>query len=231
MLIIPVIDLMGGKVVHARGGQRDQYLPINSQLTSSVYPNAVIKQLLTWFPFPVIYIADLDAIETGKIDKTFYLQLLQLFPEVTIWLDVGIRNKLDWLVWSDLPRIKPVLGSESLEDLELLTQLQHTDIILSLDFKHGRLLGKKTILEHSELWPETIIVMSLDAVGAESGPDTQLLEQIKGIKPAVGLYAAGGVRGIDDLVNLKNSRVQGVLVASALHKGNISAESICKLME
>lgn len=231
MLIIPVIDLMGGKVVHARGGQRERYLPINSQLTSSVYPNAVIKQLLTWFPFPIMYIADLDAIETGEIDKAFYLQLLQLFPDLTIWLDVGIRNKLDWLVWSDIPRIKPVLGSESLEDIELLTQLQSTDFILSLDFKQDSLLGELSLFEHSELWPETIIVMSLDAVGSEGGPDIELLKQIKSIKPKANLYAAGGVRGVDDLVNLKNSHVTGALIASALHKGDVSVDMIRQIIE
>lgn len=231
MLIIPVIDLMGGKVVHARGGQRDQYQPIKSQLTSSVYPNAVIKQLLTWFPFPTIYIADLDAIDSGKIDKSFYLQLNKLFPQLTIWLDVGVRNSQDWQAWNDIPNIKPVVGSESLEDVELLTMLQQTDFILSLDFKHDRLLGKYDLFQHIELWPETLIVMNLDVVGADDGPDIRLLKQIKTIKPEASIYAAGGVRGKRDLVDLLDSQVKGVLIASALHKGELSVETIRQLMK
>ncbi|HAO25432.1 MAG TPA: hypothetical protein DCQ49_10160 [Methylophaga sp.] len=230
MLIIPVIDLMGGKVVHARGGQREQYLPIKSQLTSSVYPHAVIKQLLTWFSFPVIYIADLDAIENGSIDKAFYLQLHTLFPQLTIWLDAGIRNLDDWLIWHELPNIKPVLGSESLEDEDLLGELQKTEFILSLDFRKGSLLGHYDLLEHSDLWPDTIIVMSLDSVGSEAGPDKQLLKKINELKPEAKLMAAGGVRGEEDLLDLAGIGTNGALVASALHKGKLSVNAIRQIM-
>lgn len=230
MLIIPVIDLMGGKVVHARGGQRDHYQPIKSQLTSSVYPNAVIKQLLMWFPFTDIYIADLDAIETGKIDKAFYLQLHQLFPQLTIWLDAGIRNLNDWVIWHDIPNIKPILGSESLEDMGLLEQLQPREFILSLDFRQGNLLGKVELLQQSNLWPETVIVMSLDSVGSDSGPDRQLLKKIQLVKPEARLIAAGGVRGKQDLTDLSETGVQGVLIASALHKGELSVNTIRQMI-
>lgn len=226
MLIIPVIDLMGGKVVHARGGQRDQYLPLKSQLTSSVYPNAVIKQLLMWYPFTDIYIADLDAIETGKINKAFYLQLQQLFPQLTIWLDAGIRNREDWLYWHNIENIKPVLGSESLVDLDLLKQLQPTEFILSLDFRQGNLLGKFDLLEKTDLWPDTIIVMSLDSVGSDGGPDRQLLRKIQLLKPNAKLVAAGGVRGKEDLMYLAETDIKGVLIASALHKGELSVDTI-----
>jgi len=230
VLIIPVIDLMGGKVVHARGGQRDQYLPIESQLTSSVYPHAVIKQLLTWFPFPVIYIADLDAIESGRVDKAFYLQLHTLYPQLTIWLDAGIRNLNEWLIWHDLPNIKPVLGSESLEDEDLLQELQQTEFILSLDFRKGNLLGNYNLLELSHLWPDTIIVMSLDNVGSDAGPDMQLLKKIQLLKPEAKLMAAGGVRGKDDLLDLEGIGTDGALVASVLHKGKLSVDTIRLIM-
>lgn len=230
MLIIPVIDLMGGKVVHARGGRRDQYQPLVSQLTSSVYPNAVIKQLLSWYPFSEIYIADLDAIEYGTIDNAFYLQLHQLFPQLTIWLDAGIRHHHDWLFWQDLPNIKPVLGSESLLELELLKQPRAKEYVLSLDFRQGQLLGKFDLLNHCDLWPDRIIVMSLDSVGAGAGPDAQLIQQIQSIKPETELIAAGGIRGEQDLLRLTEMGVKGALIASALHKGRLSAKTIRQIM-
>lgn len=216
--------------MHARGGRRDHYLPLKSQLTSSVYPNAVIKQLLMWFRFTDLYIADLDAIETGKIDKAFYLQLHQLFPQLTIWLDTGIRHLDDWLIWHDIPNLKPILGSESLEDLGLLKQLQPSEFILSLDFRQGTLLGKFDLLELSDLWPDTIIVMSLDSVGSDGGPDRQLLRKIQLLKPNAELVAAGGVRGKEDLTDLMETGIKGVLIASALHKGKLSVDTIRQIM-
>lgn len=230
MLIIPVIDLMGGKVVHAQGGRRDQYQPLTSQLTSSVYPNAVIKQLLKWYPFTNIYIADLDAIEIGKIDKAFYLQLHQLFPKLTIWLDAGIRTLNDWKCWCDIPNIKPVLGSETLQDLQLLNKLQPTEFILSLDFRQGQLLGQYDLLTQVDLWPDTIIVMSLDTVGMDNGPDEKLLNTIQKIKPGAQLIAAGGVRGEEDLMHLAKKQIKGALIASALHKGRLGVDTIRQIM-
>lgn len=221
---------MGDKVVHAQGGQRAQYLPLKSQLTSSVYPNAVIKQLLAWFPFPIMYIADLDAIETGQFDKAFYQQLQVLFPKLTIWLDAGIRNLNDWLVWSDHPNIKPIVGSESLDDIALLEELQQTEFILSLDFRNGELLGKYNLLEQSHLWPDTIIVMSLDNVGSDAGTNQQLFNKLKLLKPKARWISAGGVRGEEDLKELMEKGTSGALIASALHKGRISVETIHQIL-
>ena len=205
MLIIPVIDLMGGKVVHAQGGRRDQYQPLTSQLTSSVYPNAVIKQLLKWYPFTDIYIADLDAIECKNIDKAFYLQLHHLFPQLTIWLDAGIRT-------------------------QLVNTLQPTEFILSLDFRQGQLLGQYDLLTQVDLWPDTIIVMSLDTVGMDNGPDEKLLNTIQKIKPGTQLIAAGGVRGEEDLMHLAKKQIKGALIASALHKGRLGVDTIRQIM-
>lgn len=231
MLIIPVIDLMGGKVVHARGGRREQYQPLKSQLTSSVYPNAVIKQLLEWYPFIYLYVADLDAIETGRVNKPFYQQLHRLFPQLTIWLDAGISNMDDWQLWQDVPNILPVIGSESLHDITLLSTLAPSEYILSLDFKQGNLLGESRLLEQNDAWPAKVIVMSLDVVGSESGPDWTLLKEIQSRKPDVEVIAAGGIRGEQDLRELAESKITGALVASALHKGSLDVEILRQIMQ
>mgnify|MGYP003648375712 CR=1 FL=1 len=107
------------------------------------------------------------------------MQLHQLFPQLTIWLDAGIRTLNDWQDWCDIPNIKPVLGSETLQDLQLLNTLQPTEFILSLDFRQGHLLGQYDLLTQVDLWPDTIIVMSLDTVGMDNGPDEKLLNTIQ----------------------------------------------------
>ena len=63
MRIIPVLDLKGGEVVRAEKGRRDLYRPIVTPLCDGSDPVAVAEGLRTLFPFPVFYIADLDAIE------------------------------------------------------------------------------------------------------------------------------------------------------------------------
>jgi phosphoribosylformimino-5-aminoimidazole carboxamide ribotide isomerase len=66
-----------------------------------------------------------------------------------------------------------------------------------------------------------LIVMTLARVGTGGGPD---LAKIGGIVRRAGdrrVYAAGGVRGLPDLLALRDIGAAGALVATALHRGQI----------
>jgi phosphoribosylformimino-5-aminoimidazole carboxamide ribotide isomerase len=63
--IIPVIDVMGGQVVQAIAGNRANYSPISSVVTSSTTPKGVIEDLLSFSDFEIVYIAELDSIQFG----------------------------------------------------------------------------------------------------------------------------------------------------------------------
>lgn len=215
MQIIPVIDLMGGCVVHARRGQRDSYLPIETPLCQGSTPHAVIDGLLALHPFTTLYVADLDAL-TGKGQHRALLERLQRdYPLLRFWLDQGWAEPVGCAV--------PVIGSESLDEsrIQQLPSLQDP-FILSLDFMADRLLGEKSLLDDTSLWPATVIVMSLSRVGAGEGPDFQRLQEFKARQPGKTLVAAGGVRHADDLKRLEDLGVGGVLLASALHSGALS---------
>jgi phosphoribosylformimino-5-aminoimidazole carboxamide ribotide isomerase len=212
--IIPVIDLMGGCVVHAKRGQRDQYQPIQTPLCQGATPEAVIDGLLNLHSFKTFYIADLDAL-TGKKPQWDIVERLQChYPTLDFWLDQG---------WGEaVGRAVPVIGTESLngERVQQLSSLQG-QFILSLDFSEDRLLGESSVLDDIRLWPDKVIVMSLSYVGAGEGPDFQRLREIQSRQPDKALIAAGGVRHAGDLLRLKAMGVAGVLLASALHSGAV----------
>ena len=63
--IIPVLDVMGGVVVRAIGGRREEYRPIVSRLTDSTAPVEVANALLAATGAAEFYVADLDAIRFG----------------------------------------------------------------------------------------------------------------------------------------------------------------------
>jgi len=60
--IIPVIDILNSKAVHAIKGERAKYKPLESKLIKSSDPIEIIKVLKQEFNFREFYIADLDAI-------------------------------------------------------------------------------------------------------------------------------------------------------------------------
>ena len=229
MEIIPVIDVLGGKVVHARGGVRSQYPLLQSVLTSHYEPLQVIIDVLAWLPFSTIYIADLDAILEQQQNIALYKILAEHFPQVTFLLDAGIDSKLSWQYFLDYPNIKPVIGSETLVDIAWLSDsaIQQKSI-LSLDFQHGQFLGEQRLLQQPALWADNIIAMNIDHIGAQSGPDFELLASLQRQAINSQIIAAGGVRSEQDLIDLERQGIERVLIASALHDGRITKRNVEK---
>jgi len=213
--IIPVLDLMGGVVVRAAGGRRDDYRPLVSPLAPSPAPEDVAAGLLAVHPFPTIYVADLDAI-LGRGDNLRAAEALcARFPQIEFWLDSGAKA-------SQRARWRTVVGSESLAaEAPAPDFSRESETILSLDFRGADYIGPPELLSTPALWPRRVIAMTLARVGANAGPDLDVLEAILAKAAGREIFAAGGLRDARDLAALARLGAAGALVASALHEGRI----------
>lgn len=225
--IIPVIDVLGGVVVRAVGGRRDEYRPLTSRITSSTVPWEVARDLQTWTGRKEIYVADLDAILGQGTIAPAVLELIET-ADGRVWLDTGIRTPSDFprYPW---PRVRPIVGFESAESAECLS----SQCAFSLDLWNGELFGPwaRWGVRSSRDWMgvidraigrgvRTLIVLDLPAVGSQGGPGTQpICQAIRQRYPEVELLTGGGVRNADDLARLGEVGVDGVLIASAIHDG------------
>lgn len=229
MFVIPVIDLMGGVVVHARRGDRAKYLPVQSKLTPSSAPLSVVAALLDLAPFQQIYIADLDAIRHCGEHLAVVRQLAQAFTAVEFWVDAGFGSAAAVKAWMRLP-IRPVVGTESLPDLNAWIEIKRLapQAILSLDTRENQRLGPPLLFESGEHWPRDVIVMTLERVGSGRGPAMDTLAAARKRSPATNLIAAGGVRNADDLEMLREANAFAALVASAIHDGQLDAATLRK---
>ena len=68
--------------------------------------------------------------------------------------------------------------------------------------------------------------MMLHRVGSDSGVDMQRIIEISRINDNSEIYAAGGIRNIDDLKQLKATGIKGALLASALHNASITQKDL-----
>ena len=233
MNIIPVLDLMNDQVVHAKHGNRHEYLPIKSILTRASEPLVVIQAMLALYPFTQLYIADINAIQKTGNHKNTILEITNSFPNLEIWLDAGFDKEASITSYHSR-NIKPVLGSESLSSIgqyQALSTASKRRAILSLDYKDDFLQGVQGILSDANLWPNDVIVMTLNKVGSNAGPDLTKLSAIKYQSKQSNIYAAGGVRNSADLESLKASNISGALIASALHNGALTHQQIKQLLD
>jgi HisA/HisF family protein len=220
--LIPVIDLMHGQVVHAQRGLRDQYRPIQSSLCTSSDPIAIVRGLLDLFPFDTIYIADLDAILQGRPHHVVLRALCAAFPNIVWWLDAGFTD-IPSIDPSNAKKIRPVCGTETF-------RFDHGSLpdgsILSLDHGADGPLGDAEWFTQARSWPSDLIAMTLSRVGAQAGPDLDLLRRLQARRPDVAIHAAGGVRTLEDLASAAQAGAKGALLATALHNGAISAAQL-----
>jgi phosphoribosylformimino-5-aminoimidazole carboxamide ribotide isomerase len=228
--VIPVIDLMRGQVVRAVRGERGAYRPIESPLIAGSEPGDVARALLARraaAPAGVLYVADLDAILGGPVQREALAALLAGLPGITLWLDAGFvdpasARSLLASLGAEARRVRPVYGSESLADAASLRALAHeAEAILSLDCRLARPLDRAGCWEQPASWPGTVIVMTLDRVGAAGGPDLVTFARLRAMAPDRVWIGAGGLRGATDLAAAASAGAEGWLVATALHDGTL----------
>ena len=232
--VIPVVDLLRGEVVRGVRGERKAYRPIVSRLVAGSAPCDIARALRAIAPpppgrEPVLYVADLDAIQGGATQVPVLQALLRAQPDLCLWLDAGFAGPgavraLRSLLGASAERIRPVYGSESLATAAALDELAQDPLaILSLDSRLEQPLDPSGCWRRPQAWPRTVIVMTLDRVGAGSGPDLDAFARLRAMAPARDWIGAGGVRHAADLDAAADAGAAGWLVASALHDGTLHA--------
>jgi phosphoribosylformimino-5-aminoimidazole carboxamide ribotide isomerase len=242
MRIIPVLDLLEGLVVHAIKGERERYQPVRSILTSSSDPLEVARCLQTETKCRTFYIADLDAIQ-GKGHNLEAIGEIASQLDVELWVDAGVADagSANRLVAAGADVV--IIGSETLSDLQqfrfICDSVPREKFIFSLDVAKGRVLSRAEALKGispsqalTRLTSEGLdrfILLTLDAVGTCGGPDLPLLQDAKRDYPHHSFIAGGGVKTPDHLQALSDAGVDGVLVATSLHKGWIGGRDLMAL--
>ena len=183
----------------------------------------MVRAILSLYPFNYLYIADLDALMGRGSNWPLIRMLINIFPQVEFWIDQGLAS-----AHTDLYSFIPVLGSESIDQdlLDGMFPYRKNQFILSLDFSEDRLLGPESLLTDIQKWPDRLIIMSLGLVGSNAGPDWSRLGQFLERCPDRHIFSAGGSRSYGDLLRLNEIGISGVLLASALHSGALTAREL-----
>ena len=238
MRIIPVIDLLDGKVVQAVAGRREEYKPIKSVLTKASDPLSMAMAFQN-LGLEEIYIADLNAICSRGHNLNPIGQIASQ-SRMGVIVDAGFRraDEAEAYVRNGINKI--VLATETLESFEEIPKIVDVydlPVTASIDLKDGRVVAKsrhmklpltELIRKFEDKGASEIIILSLDRVGTSEGPNRRLVEEALNYA-TVPVLVGGGVRNIADIRYLKKSGAAGVLLATALHKGAITKDDLNQL--
>lgn len=223
------MDILDGIVVHAVRGERAKYRPVEgSRVCDSSDPLDIISAISP----SQVYIADLDHIQ--RLGDNFGL-IKKISGRTKTMVDIGVKNLEEARVCANIADTV-IIGTEtaSLEVIEKAAIQFPGRIIVSIDMKNGVVLTKDTNMDES---PENlikklngfhlleIIMLDIGKVGTSAGIDKDLLKKMVEISSHSILFG-GGIKDLADIEALKESGINGALVATAVHNGKIPVNYI-----
>jgi len=235
--IIPVIDVRGGTVIHAKEGKRERYEPLRSRLCPTNKPLDVMLCLYR-LGFKEIYLADLDGLSSGRPNLALISNICRSVG-ADLMLDAGASSCEDIARLVDCGCRKVVIGTETLSSLDVLEQAINKfgaeKIVCSIDLMKRLLIARSPDIQRmgplnllhaiEDIGIREVIALSLDRVGTRLGPDIPLIEAMA-LRSGASIYAGGGIRDMGDLLSLARAGAKGALIATALHTGAIMPEQL-----
>ena len=244
MQIISVLDIAGGIAVHAQAGDRTRYAPLESELAPGRVgdPVAVLRAFHANLGIHECYVADLDAIQGGAVQRTLIRELAEFHTGFAgaLLVDAGTHSPDGALEVLSCGASEVVVGLETLRafsDLDAIVGVVGPSrVVFSLDLRLGNPILHPAMQDARGAGPEalnlaeqaantgvgSILILDLGRVGTGCGVDLGLLESLRRRLPNIRLLAGGGVLTRLDLERMRDAGCDGALVASAIHTGRLT---------
>jgi phosphoribosylformimino-5-aminoimidazole carboxamide ribotide isomerase len=240
--IIPVIDLLDGQVVHAVGGLRTYYQPIQSMLHATSEPISMARAIRAALGLPTLYFADLDAIAGAPPRLDIYRPLIA--SRFHLWVDAGVSDpatvapllELDPAFTNIIAGLETLRGPRELAKIVQMAGVHRVVFSLDLFERLPRMAaaeawGTVDSFELAQLAIDCgvhhLLILDLARVGTGRGLGSlDLINRIRDARPSVQLTAGGGISRFEEVLELRDAGASGVLIGSALHDGRIGIREI-----
>ena len=237
MKIFPAIDIKDKKCVRLIKGNFEN---------KTEYESSPIDQAAKYndHGFKNLHIVDLDGALTGKTVNLEIIQEIVRKYDFNVEVGGGIRSLESIKQYIDAGSEKVILGSGAIKNKNFLKKACEqfkNKIALGLDAKDGNLsvsgwkenLSVKTIdylNEVKNFGVSRIIYTDINRDGMKTSPNYQESIKISKISSCP-VVISGGVSSINDIKkakDLKNKKIEGIIVGKAIYDGDIKLEELAK---
>jgi phosphoribosylformimino-5-aminoimidazole carboxamide ribotide isomerase len=230
MLVIPAVDIRGGKCVRLIQGEFDK---------ETEYSDDPVSMAVKWEKQGAkrLHVVDLDGARTGEMQNIETILKIASDIKIDVQTGGGIRDEktAETLLDGGISRI--IIGTAAVWNKDLLNFLFNKwpgRISVAVDSRDGKIADRgwqeitgerpeELAQEMERKGAAEIIVTDIKTDGMLKGPNVELMKEIAD-SVKISVIASGGVSCIDDIKKLKGlnlSNLTGVIVGKALYSGNI----------
>lgn len=239
MNVIPAIDLRGGRCVRLFQGEFERETEYSDDPPS-------VAQRFAGLGVDRLHLVDLDGARDGRQQNESVVRRIASESPLKVQLGGGIRSDDTLAGWLDAGVDRCVVGSLAVTEPDRvrawLADPGAERVVLALDV---RITADGTPMLSTHGWQETsgvslwhclegfadaglrhVLCTDVSRDGAMAGPNVALYEEIVARFPEIELQASGGVRGIDDLRQLRAAGAAAAITGRALLDGSLGTAEV-----
>lgn len=239
MIILPAIDLRGGKVVRLRQGRADE---------ETVFGDDPAAMARRWRSLGAewLHLVDLDGAFEGASANIAAIRNVRAAVDMKIELGGGIRaiGHAEKLLSLGIDRV--IFGTVAISDPQVIRRSVErfgaNRVVVGIDARDGRVAVRgwtetsavdatSLALQMREFGVERIVYTDISRDGTGHGVNveaTASLAKTTGLK----IIASGGVRELNDVVRLiehESDGIEGVIIGRALYDGVIALDKALEI--
>lgn len=234
MIILPAIDIIGGRCVRLSQGD------YNQQTQYEATPVDMVKQYVA-HGFKRIHVVDLDGAKASYPQNLDTLSELAAVPGAEIEWGGGIKNVEALGAVLDAGAKYAVVGSVAAKQPELFEQwlkmFGPERIVLGADVREGRVAvnGWQEEMDVTiddlvdrflKYGLSQVICTDISRDGMLQGPATELYVRLQKKYPKVDFTVSGGISSMADIHALKAAHLRRVIVGKAIYEGRITLDEL-----
>lgn len=234
MIIYPAIDIKNGNCVRLTRGEFDK---------ETVFSDNPVEMAINWENqgAKFLHLVDLDGAKTGQPRNQEVIIEIANKIKIPVQVGGGIRDikTVENYMNNGIKRV--IIGTAGINDRAFLEKVLLTygeKIVVGIDAKDGMVaingwIDKSDLdaIEFAqnmqEIGVKTIIYTDISRDGMLTGPNFEAMNQMaKSV--SIDVIASGGVSCIEDVKDLNQTGVKGVIIGKAIYTGDVDLKEALK---